>query len=752
MRTLADTQGTMSDEKVLNPGGVAPPLLDSHAMHRTASYSPSDRSAFPVTRTRFTHACGDRPLPGFTIKRGIGIGGFGEVYFAISDAGKEVALKRIQRNVDVELRGVSHCLNLKHVNLISLWDIKTDQSGFGWVVMEYVPGKSLREELDLNPDGLPLDKAAFWFRGIGAGVSYLHDRGIVHRDLKPGNVFHDEDANEVKIGDYGLSKLMSASRQGGHTETVGTFHYMAPEIGKGVYGKEIDIYALGIMLYEILTGKVPFDGESSQEIIMKHLTASPDLSQLPAGFRTLIQRALAKDPDKRIDTVRDLLNEFERIVDGGRYATGGEGSDRVGASRAYQTDIVVTGPIRSTYVTHAGPPNSHGHNSPAHNSRVSNSTSVFERDNILYITDDEMVIGEVTEIVTAEAVSDEISAEQVLVRSKSGGELSRSQRILGQAQAKFEAAWKHKKFGLPLRIAILLLIGIVVLWNANWLLPVFAIAGLAYGSWIVWLKIEKRLRKRARYQSAQKKSRDLAELKCRSLLSTRRVTFGDRVRKVGIELGFAAGVSLVLTLLIAIANQAIDKPLSNPVPFFAWFGVSALVMSGVPLVICEFAQLYTIRDGRARLLFLIVGAGVGLAVWGLGVGFGLDLGAMSATQPKLPVAIPENLQLHGEKTPVPAFVVFFAVVFAMIDWQGHGDPLRPFRLAILPVLIGVTGASIVGLLCHVPFPWMLSLTAVSLICMQMGAAWVNETERDAMTSDGNPGKETMFNEKLKAAD
>jgi serine/threonine protein kinase len=228
---------------------------------------------------KFLYASGSRPLDGYTIKRGIGRGGFGEVYFATSDAGKEVALKHVERNLDVELRGVGHCLNLKHINLIDLYDVRYDEQGEAWVVMEYVSGESLKDVIDRNPNGLPLEEVDQWFRGVAAGVQYLHDHGIVHRDLKPGNIF--EDAGIVKIGDYGLSKFISCSRRSGQTESVGTFHYMAPEIGKGVYGKEIDIYALGIVLYEMITGRVPFEGESSQEIIMKHLTADPDLSAVP---------------------------------------------------------------------------------------------------------------------------------------------------------------------------------------------------------------------------------------------------------------------------------------------------------------------------------------------------------------------------------------------------------------------------------------------------------------------------------------
>ncbi|MCA9262266.1 MAG: serine/threonine protein kinase [Planctomycetales bacterium] len=258
--------------------------------------------------SRFRYATGDRPLDGYTIKRGVGVGGFGEVYYATTDAGKDVALKRIQRNLEIELRGVRQCLNLKHPNLLSLYDIKYDNEGEAWVVMEYDASPNLQEVLERNPNGMPLDQVHVWFDGTAAGVAHLHDCGIVHRDLKPGNIFLDQGdgPGTVKVCDYGLSKFISCSRRSGQTQSVGTFHYMAPEIGQGKYGKEIDIYALGIMLYEMLTGHLPYDGESSQEIIMKHLTARPDLSRVPSAYRDIIERALQKSPDLRYDAVNQM--------------------------------------------------------------------------------------------------------------------------------------------------------------------------------------------------------------------------------------------------------------------------------------------------------------------------------------------------------------------------------------------------------------------------------------------------------------
>src|ERR1700736_4973034 len=104
---------------------------------------------------KFTYSSGQRPLDGYTLKRGIGQGGFGEVYLAVSDGGKEVALKQVRGNLEIELRGVAQCLNLKHPHLVHLYDLKTDVRGDHWVVMEYVAGEILGTVLSRHPNGLP---------------------------------------------------------------------------------------------------------------------------------------------------------------------------------------------------------------------------------------------------------------------------------------------------------------------------------------------------------------------------------------------------------------------------------------------------------------------------------------------------------------------------------------------------------------------------------------------------------------------
>ena len=268
---------------------------------------------------KFTFAPESRPLAGYTIKRAIDRGGFGEVYYAQSDAGKEVALKLLQHNLDVELRGIAQCINLKHTNLVSIFDVRSDDDGDQWVVMEYVAGKTLEQALADYPHGMPMELIQKWMNGEVGGLAYLHDRGLVHRDVKPGNIFWD--GGVVKVGDVGLSKFITPSRRSAHTESVGTVYYMAPEVAHGRYGTEVDVYSLGVILYEMLTGRVPFDGESTGEILMKHLSTPPDLTQVPERMRPVLAHALHKDPRCRTQSALQLLEEFNRAVRGESIAT-----------------------------------------------------------------------------------------------------------------------------------------------------------------------------------------------------------------------------------------------------------------------------------------------------------------------------------------------------------------------------------------------------------------------------------------------
>lgn len=290
--TEREQTGRMSDE-----------TIPYHPMDGSPAEGP--RPAETPRASRYVFASGERPLEGYTIKRAIGRGGFGEVYYATSDAGKEVALKLITRNHEIECRGVQHCMNLKSPHLITIFDLKTNSEGDTFVVMEYVAGPSLANVLANHPRGLPLPEVRAWLKGLVEGVNDLHEHGIVHRDLKPANLFLEN--GTVKIGDYGLSKSLSSSGDSGMSENVGTCYYMAPEISRGRYHRPVDIYAIGVILFEIITGKPPFLGETAQEVLWKHLTDQPDLRAIPEPYREIVRRALAKDAGHRPQSARDLL-------------------------------------------------------------------------------------------------------------------------------------------------------------------------------------------------------------------------------------------------------------------------------------------------------------------------------------------------------------------------------------------------------------------------------------------------------------
>jgi serine/threonine protein kinase len=260
---------------------------------------------------RFTYRWGQRPLDGFTIKRGLGQGGFGEVYFAVSDGGKEVALKLLLRGrTDTELRGISNCLNFKHPNLVHLYDLKTDERGDHWLVMEYVHGESLSAVLNRNAKGLPADQARDWFLQVAKAVSYLHDHAVIHRDIKPGNVFVEHGV--LKLGDYGLSKTVSSASLT-QSANVGTVYYMAPEVGRGSCTKQVDVYACGVMFYEMLTGEVPFRGDSWAEVALRHQTDTPELTRVPPEYLTIIEKALHKKPELRYADMDEMIRAVESV-------------------------------------------------------------------------------------------------------------------------------------------------------------------------------------------------------------------------------------------------------------------------------------------------------------------------------------------------------------------------------------------------------------------------------------------------------
>ncbi|WP_231743712.1 serine/threonine-protein kinase [Stieleria neptunia] len=631
----------------------------------------------------FTYAPGAQPLPPYTIRRGVGVGGFGEVYFAVSQAGKEVALKRIQRNLEIELRGVSQCLNLKHPNLVALYDICRDADGGSWVVMEYVAGANLREVLDRNPDGLPEPEARRWFAGIAAGVAHLHGAGLVHRDLKPGNVF--DDLGIVKVGDYGLSKYISSSQRGGHTESVGTFHYMAPEIGRGKYGREIDVYALGIILYELLTGRVPFDGESCHEIIVKHLTALPDLSGVTSPYRETILAALDKDPAKRPATIAELVAPLGLSV----------------------SDAAAVPTLVSEVAGDAQPLQGQGRDHRQHAA----SDTMQPAENFAPLLGLEY---------SDSAAASPASADEPLLRA------------IRSSAHDLRAWWKSLEQSPRSRFWIGAFLAFVLFINTHWLLPALSILGAFYVPYYIIRQMVLHSSEQPSYAKAHRiasqagpsnKARTRQEWRSevRHLLRAKH----NLVRMAELNTSWIASSLTVLTMAVAagvIGLRSGDVSAVDVAPYF-WMGLVVLVGAQG---ILGLGKLWERDDGEGlprRLVLAGVGAGVGLFAYALNEFFLLSL--VPGGSEMLGAELPQALYREDSTIRASGMMAHFALLFGGIRWWKSVDPLRRTRLSLWSVAVVCVAAWGVQQLIPVPQPMGLLVAGGLAMATQMSAPWIN---------------------------
>ena len=262
----------------------------------------------------------------------IGAGGMGEVYRARDPRlGRDVAIKisaeRFSDRFEREARAVAA---LNHPNICQIYDV-----GPNYLVMELVEGLTLAERI--KQGAVPFDEALAIARPIGDALEAAHEKGIVHRDLKPANIKLKPDG-AVKVLDFGLAKMASTAAAADDPENsptltieatrlgqiLGTAAYMAPEQARGkAVGKQADIWAFGVVLYEMMTGRRLFEGETTSDILAAVLTKEPDWSRAPARVHRLLQSCLEKDPKRRLRDIGDawrLLDEAPaQIAASGRF-------------------------------------------------------------------------------------------------------------------------------------------------------------------------------------------------------------------------------------------------------------------------------------------------------------------------------------------------------------------------------------------------------------------------------------------------
>lgn len=255
----------------------------------------------------------------------IGNGGSAVVYEAEDTLmHRKVALKMLKdtspsvfniRSFDIEAKAVAM---LSHPNIVNVYDVsvKSDEK---YIIMEYVDGITLREYLDHN-GALPADEVISCARQVLRALSEAHAKGIVHRDIKPQNIMILKDG-QIKVTDFGIAKLPETETVIAGNKGIGTVQYISPEqAGGDETDCRSDIYSVGVLLYEMATGRLPFSEGSASDIALRHMTDTPTLPRdinpdIPFGLEQVINRAMEKDPENRYRNAEAMLRALDKLAD-----------------------------------------------------------------------------------------------------------------------------------------------------------------------------------------------------------------------------------------------------------------------------------------------------------------------------------------------------------------------------------------------------------------------------------------------------
>jgi beta-lactam-binding protein with PASTA domain len=264
----------------------------------------------------------------YHIVKPLGSGGMADVFLAHDNIlDRDVALKVMSTRyasdeefVERFKREAQSAAALSHPNIVSIFDRGSSEDGTYYIAMEYLPGGTLKDRI-MRRGALPARTAAAVALQIAEALRCAHERGVIHRDIKPHNILITE-SGDVKVTDFGIARAASSSTMTRTGSILGTAHYISPEQAMGEpVGLASDLYSLGVVLYEMLTGELPYDADTPLGIAMKHVNGHlrPPKAidpSIPAGINAITCRLLAKDPEDRYASDAELIDDLERVVAG----------------------------------------------------------------------------------------------------------------------------------------------------------------------------------------------------------------------------------------------------------------------------------------------------------------------------------------------------------------------------------------------------------------------------------------------------
>ncbi|WP_462133145.1 Stk1 family PASTA domain-containing Ser/Thr kinase [Peptostreptococcus stomatis] len=261
----------------------------------------------------------------YEILRKIGDGGMAFVYQARDKLLNRIVAVKVLRPEFVDdqeflvkfKREAEAVASLSHPNIVNVYDVGEDGK-VHYIVMEYVDGQNLKEIIQ-DEGSLEEYTALDIAKQIARALSAAHRNGIIHRDIKPHNILISKDGRQVKVADFGIAKAVSSSTMTNMGSVIGSVHYISPEQAKGKHlTSNADLYSLGIVLYEMIIGRVPFSGDSPISIALKHINediafTDQDKINVPNSVRTIISKLTQKEPANRYQTAEELIEDIEFV-------------------------------------------------------------------------------------------------------------------------------------------------------------------------------------------------------------------------------------------------------------------------------------------------------------------------------------------------------------------------------------------------------------------------------------------------------
>lgn len=267
----------------------------------------------------------------YTVVKEIGVGGMGVVYHCRDELlTRDVAIKMLlpelmsdKKNFEVFRQEARLAAQLEHPNLVTVYDVGVEErqgKNFHFLAMEYLTGGNLADRIqDLQDSPISLEHSINWMKQLASGLSFAHKRGVIHQDIKADNVFITNEG-DLKIGDFGLARLLANRKGGNASRVMGTPAYMSPELARGEpQDHRSDLYSLGVLFYEMTTGQLPFRAKGMIEMAMKHASAAvPSIKRhnpdAPEILDKVIRRMMAKMQEDRYQSAADVMSILDELI------------------------------------------------------------------------------------------------------------------------------------------------------------------------------------------------------------------------------------------------------------------------------------------------------------------------------------------------------------------------------------------------------------------------------------------------------